>query len=762
MRFLRFAALGCIDKVDFVSTRPATMLLRLRLTAVVLAVLPFVGASAADLSLIPWPRSLTRQPGAFHLTAATPIICTGTNGTGCAIAAGRLREWVAKSRGLELSRSASSTSPAIVFRRTAALAGEGYRLTVEASAVTVESSGDAGFLYGAATLFQLATQQTGTAQSIDIPAVTIDDAPRFAWRGLMLDSVRHFQPPAAVKKLIDVMAWHKLNVLHWHLADDQGWRIEIKKYPRLTTTGAFRINAREGHYGGYYTQAQIRDVVAYAKERNITIVPEIEMPGHALAAIAAYPRLASVKHVPQHPSGDWGVFPYLYNVNDATFVFLENVLTEVMTLFPSPYIHIGGDEAPKDQWNASPQVQKRMRALGVADTKALQGYFTDRIGRFLLAHGRRPIGWDEILEGRPSPDAVVMSWRTVESAGEAADLGHDVVLSPAPTYYLDYCQAERPGEPTCRGPEIPLHDVYAFDPAPKGALERHLLGVQANIWTEHMPTPQAMFRAGFPRAAALAETGWSEAHDWNSFIARLPAEMDRYAAFDLPYAPVVFAVDVRAEPSPSGIRITLANQAKYGTLRYTLDGSEPAPNSSAYGAPFETAMPVMLKAAAFADEKRIGPVTSERLDPSSILRRTSWTMDQCTNDLPLAQRSRDGKVSMVNVMHPCWIYRQADLGSLKGLDVSVAPLSFNFQLMHDITKIPLDPKAPRGGELEIRRDDCNGPVLAALKLPKTRGYRTIHVVWAPQTGVHDICLNFVRRKVDPVWAIDWVQPLRKE
>jgi hexosaminidase len=760
MRFLRFAALECTDKVVFVSTRPATMLFRLRLTAVVLAVLPFVGASAADLSLIPWPRSVTREPGAFRLAAQTPIICTGTNDAGCAAAADRLRAWIGKGRGLTLSGAASG--PGIVFRRRAAPGGEGYRLTVTPSGITIDAASDAGFLYGAATLFQLATQQSGAADEVDIPAVTIDDAPRFAWRGLMLDSVRHFQPPAAVKTLIDTMAWHKLNVLHWHLADDQGWRIEIKKYPRLTTVGAFRVNAREGRYGGYYTQAEIRDIVAYAKVRNITIVPEIEMPGHALAAISAYPQLGSTKHIPKGPSGDWGIFPYLYNVNDTTFAFLDDVLTEVMALFPSPYIHIGGDEAPKDQWDASPAVQKRMRALGVSDTKVLQGYFTDRIGRFLVAHGRRPIGWDEILEGHPSPDAVVMSWRTVESASEAANLGHDVVLSPAATYYLDYCQAQRPGEPTCRGPAIPLRDVYAFDPAPKGALEKHLLGVQANAWTEHMPTPQAMFRAVFPRAAALAETGWSTEHDWNGFLTRLPAQFDRYAAFGVPYAPAVFAVDIAAEPSSSGARITLSNQANFGTLRYTLDGSEPSANSQVYVAPLETAMPATVKAATFADPKRISPIAVENLDTASILRRTSWTMDQCTNDLPLAQRSRGGTVSMVNVMHPCWIYRRANLGDWKGVDASVAPLPFNFQLMHDITKIPLDPKAARGGQLEVRRDDCNGPVLAMVKLPKTRYTKTIRATWAPQAGVHDICLNFVRRKVDPVWMIDWVQPLRKE
>lgn len=730
---------------------------RLRLTAVVLAVLPLFGASAAELSLIPAPRALTRGEGAFRLTEKTPIICTGTNDESCAFAASRLSAWIGQSRGLVL-KPGTATGPAIMFRRTAGLGGEAYRLTVTASSIEIAAASDAGLLYGAATLFQLATQQAGSAAAVDIPAVTIDDAPRFAWRGLMLDSVRHFQPPETVKQLIDAMAWHKLNVLHWHLADDQGWRIEIQKYPRLTAVGAWRTNARERRYGGYYTKDEIRDIVAYAKARGITIVPEIEMPGHALAVIAAYPKMGSTRRVPNGPSGDWGIFPYLYNVDEATFTVLEDVLTEVMDLFPSPYIHIGGDEAPKDQWEASAAVKRRMKALGIADTKALQGYFTDRIGRFLSKHGRRAIGWDEILEGHPSPDAVVMSWRSVESAGEAATRGHDVVLSPAPTYYLDYCQAARPGEPTCRGPQSTLRDVYTFDPAPTGALSKHLLGVQANIWTEHLPTPDAMFYAVWPRAAALAETSWSVSHDWSGFIARVPAELNRLSALGLPHSRAAFAVDAAV----SGTQVSLSNQAAFGTIRYTLDGSDPVAASPAYAAPFAVKLPVRLKAATFAGEERVSAITSRPLDAHAILKRTSWEMDQCTDDLPLAQRSRDGKVAMVNVMNPCWIYRGLDLGVVRGFDVSVAPLPFNFQLMHDIAKIPLHPKAARGGQLEIRRDDCTGPVLAVVKLPKTRGYKTVHAAIAPASGVHDVCLKFARRSVAPVWAIDWVQPLRKE
>jgi hexosaminidase len=738
------------------------MLLRWRVTAVVFAVLPLLGASAADLSLVPWPRALTRTDGSFRISAATPIVCHWTNGDGCAFAAKSLSASLARSRGLTLARDDRASDPAIVLRHSETPVGEGYRLTVTPAGIEIAASTDGGLYYGTVTLLQLATTEVGAAQQIDVPGVTIDDAPRYAWRGLMLDSVRHFQSPATVKALIDAMALHKLNMLHWHLVDDQGWRIEIRKYPRLTRIGAFRSNRRERHYGGYYTKRQIRDIVAYARARNITIVPEIEMPGHALAPIAAYPRLGSVKRIPQGPTGDWGIFPYLYNVDDATFAFLEDVLSEVMALFPSPYIHIGGDEAPKDQWNASPGVQKRMRTLGIADTRVLQGYFTNRIGRFLLAHGRRPIGWDEVLEGHPSPDVVVMSWRAVDSASEAADRGHDVVLSSAPRYYLDYCQAERAGEPPCRGPQATLRDVYAFDPSANSALDKHLLGVQANIWTEHLPTAPAVFYAAFPRAAAVAETGWSSQRDWPGFLSRLPALFERYRTLGIGYSDVIFAVDAATEKTASGVKINLANQAGFGTIRYTLDGAVPTVASPAFTAPFGVTLPVTLSAATFVDGKQVGRITRERLDVRSILRRTSWTMDQCSNDLPLAQKTRDGKVAMVNVMNPCWIYRAADLGTWRGFETSVAPLPFNFSILQDIKKIPLFPHAVPGGQLEVRQDSCTGPLLAVAKLPKTRGSRTLRVALPSGVGVHDLCLLFARRIVDPVWAIDWVQPLLKE
>jgi hexosaminidase len=753
----RFAGFGGADIVCGALIRPANMFPRLRWTAVVLSVLPVIGAAASDLGVIPAPRAVTQGEGAFHVTATTPVACADAADHGCSFAAGMFVSLVDGVKGPVLGRG--TAGPAIRFLRTAAPSGEGYRIAIAPDGVRVEAASDAGLFYGAVTLFQLATQNADKEPVL--PAVTIEDSPRFAWRGLMLDSARHFQPVGTVKALIDVMAWHKLNVLHWHLADDQGWRIEIKKYPLLTKVGAFRTNAREGRYGGFYTQDQIREIVAYAKARNVTIVPEIEMPGHALAAIVAYPKLGSVKRVPKTPSGDWGIFPYLYNVNEPTFGFLENVLTEVMALFPSEYIHVGGDEAPKDQWIASPSVQQRMHALGIRNEKDLQGYFSARIARFLQAHGRRMIGWDEILEGNPPASAAVMSWRTVAAAGEAAATGHDVVMSPAPTLYFDYCQALRAGEPTCRGMATSLKDVYSFNPEPQGALKDHLLGVQANLWTEHMPYAASVEYAAFPRADALAEIAWSGAQDWNGFLARLPAQFERYRALGYAWSDAAFAVDIKAGPVSGGARIALSNQTGFGTIHYRTDGKPPTAADPLYAGPFDVRMPVSLTAVAFQDGTPLARVSTAAVDSTSILRRDSWSMEQCTNDLPLAQRSGT-VVSFVNVMHPCWIYRGLDLGAARGLQISLGPLPFNFQLMHDIKKIPLDPKAPRGGALEIRADTCSGPLLATVKLPKTRGFRTVSAALAPHAGVHDICLNFQRRKVGPVWAIDWVQPLRKE
>ncbi|MGH8189553.1 MAG: beta-N-acetylhexosaminidase, partial [Steroidobacteraceae bacterium] len=449
---------------------------------------------------------------------------------------------------------AASETPSIDFRLSAgegALGEEGYSLVVSPERIVVSARAPRGLFYGAITLWQLVTAQKPAAR-IEVPAVTLTDSPRFAWRGLMLDSARHYQSPEFIKRFIDAMALHKLNVLHWHLTDDQAWRLEIKKYPKLTSVGAWRVPAGQAaledidpvtgkprRYGGFYSQEQVRDVVAYAAARHITVVPEIEMPGHASAPVAAYPELGAGAPLSQVPA-DWGVYQNLFNVEESTFAFLEDVLDEVIALFPSEYVHVGGDEAVKDQWHASARVQARMRELGVENEAALQSYFIKRIEKFLNGRGRRLIGWDEILEGGLAPNATVMSWRGLDGAIAAASAGHDAVLTPWPTLYFDnrpFDSAAPPG----RGAVIGAQDVYRFDPAPAAlneAQRRHIIGVQANVWTEHIRTEERVEYMTFPRAAAIAEVGWSAANriDWTSFSQRLPAQLARYAALGIGFA----------------------------------------------------------------------------------------------------------------------------------------------------------------------------------------------------------------------------------
>jgi hexosaminidase len=675
---------------------------RLRLSAVAIVILPLLSISrtlAADesLSLIPQPAQVERSPGQFRLSGDTPIVCPKGDRS-CGWIANYLSDLIERPTGSRRAHHNHSASGpgAIRFERTAVSAiREGYRLAVTPDSVTISAGTDAGLFYGAVTLWQLASQKP--SGPVDIPAVTITDAPRFSWRGLLLDSARHFQSPAFIKSFIDAMALHKLNVLQWHLTDDQGWRLQIRRYPRLTSVGAWRRDAAGRRYGGFYTQAQVRDIVTYARRRNVTIVPEIEMPGHALAAIVSYPKLGSAPHPPRVVSDDWGVFPWLYNVDDQAFAFLKNVLTEVMAMFPGRYIHVGGDEAVKDQWNASPRIADRMQRLHLKDADALQAWFIARIGRFLDAHHRRMIGWDEILSSDLPPDAAVTSWRTIETAVQAAEQGHDVVLAPSPILYFDNCQVRAPSRP-CRGTLVTLKDVYGFDPIPPGlptADQAHVLGVQANLWSEYMDRDDRVARAAFPRAAALADVAWSPAgpHDWPGFVSRLLVQRARYSRLGIPFSDEAFATESSAPPVP------------------------PSPE------------------------------------------RKSFEMEQCTNDLPLALESRDSVV-MVNVMNPCWIYRQIDLKDINAFDFDITHFPFKFQIGKDIAKIPLFPEAAAEGQLEVHLDSCTGERLAVQPLSKNT-VATLHVKVPPNQGVHDLCFLFARRGVDPVWAIDRVRPVKE-
>ena len=416
---------------------------------------------------------------------------------------------------------------------------EGYRLRIEPRGVTIVGR-PAGLFYGAQSVLQLAAARSGA--TFVLPAAEIQDQPRFPYRGLHLDTSRHMFPVKFLKRYLDWMARYKLNRFHWHLTDDQGWRIEIKQYPRLAEVASMRKETLVGHapqstrydgkpYGGFYTQEQIREVVAYARERFITVIPEIEMPGHSLAALAAYPELACTAG-PFETATTWGVFKDVYCPKENTFQFLENVLTEVMELFPSSYIHIGGDEVQKDRWKESPAAQAVIRREGLKDESDLQSYFIRRMERFINSKGRRMIGWDEILEGGLAPDATVMSWRGEDGGIAAARQGHDVIMTPDAYLYFDHYQGDRNQEPLAIGGMLPLDKVYSYNPAPaalRADEKQHILGAQANVWTEYIADSRQVEYMLFPRLFALAEVVWSpqENRTYRDFINRVPPQLAR-------------------------------------------------------------------------------------------------------------------------------------------------------------------------------------------------------------------------------------------
>ncbi|HEX6747430.1 MAG TPA: beta-N-acetylhexosaminidase [Longimicrobium sp.] len=420
---------------------------------------------------------------------------------------------------------------------------EGYRLSVTPERVDLSAATVRGLWNAVQALDQLVVRDGRGGRGIAIPAVEIEDAPRFGWRGMHLDVSRHFFPISFIKKYIDLLAMYRFNTFHWHLTDDQGWRLQIRRYPRLTEVGAWRRETRIGHalaepelydgtpHGGFYTQDEVRAVVEHARLRGVTVVPEIEMPGHSRAALAAYPELACTPG-PFEVATSWRTQEDILCPGEATFEFLENVLSEVMELFPSPYIHVGGDEAIKSRWRRSPVAQEVIRREGLRDEMELQSWFIRRIERYLNAHGRRLVGWDEILEGGLAPNATVMAWRDVEHGIEAARQGHDVVMTPEFPVYFDHYQGDPAGEPLAIKGLTTLADVYAFEPVPPGLTPdeaRHVLGAQANLWTEYVATPEHAEYMVLPRMLALAEVLWSppESRDWASFQARLPAHLRR-------------------------------------------------------------------------------------------------------------------------------------------------------------------------------------------------------------------------------------------
>jgi hexosaminidase len=422
---------------------------------------------------------------------------------------------------------------------------ETYSLTVTPERILIVSTEPRGLFYGVQSLSQLLPPEVVLKKTLDnygwfVPGISIQDAPQYLWRGLHLDVARHSYPIEFLKKFIDLMALHKLNIFHWHLTDDQGWRLEIKKYPRLTEVGAFRkatplpedkYTSDNTPYGGYYTQEEVRELVAYAAERFITIVPEIEMPGHALAALATYPELGCQGQ--GYEVGEWwGMQDEVFCAgNEMTYSFLEDVLREVFDLFPSEFIHIGGDECPKTRWQSCPKCQEKIKRKKLQDENELQSYFIRRVEQFLLDNGRRLIGWDEIMEGGLAPNAAVMSWRGTQGGIDAAKAGHDVVMTPTTHCYFDYYQSKKiENEHPAIGGYLPLEIVYQFDPVEGVPADKtsHVLGAQGNIWTEYMPTSEIVEYMAYPRASALAEILWNgKGENYAEFLSRLSRLLQR-------------------------------------------------------------------------------------------------------------------------------------------------------------------------------------------------------------------------------------------
>lgn len=574
---------------------PRSVLVHVLVLVLVLVLAP--SPLHAQQPLIPLPARAVMQPGAFHIDEKTSILVD----TAEAIATA---EYLAALIG----QASPFTPPVVRFaggqpprncillslRRPAeAMNPEGYVLRVSPGSIILTAPATAGLFYGVQTLRQLfparfesafmhRSAARDTVRGWDVSCCMIQDAPRFAWRGLLLDCCRHFMDVEFVKRTIDLIAQLKMNRLHWHLTDDQGWRVEIRAHPALTEIGAWRMEKDGTRYGGFYTQEQIREVVAYAAARHVTVVPEIEMPGHALAALAAYPQL-SCTGGPFEVASEWGVFKDIYCAGtEETFAFLEEVLTEVMALFPSEYIHIGGDEAPKFQWERCARCQARMAAEGLADEHALQSWFIARISRFLNAHGRKLIGWDEILEGGLAPGATVQSWRGMEGATAAATAGHNAIVSPTSHAYFDYPVSS-----------IDLETVYSFDPVPaalKPSEAKHILGGECNMWTEH--APQALVESKvYPRILAMADVLWTPAAQrrYGDFHRRVQAYYPRLDTLGVRYgfeAPAV-RFDVRRDSAARVLVVGLKSGQPGLQLRYIAPGeSGPA---EAYASPLHLA-----------------------------------------------------------------------------------------------------------------------------------------------------------------------------
>ncbi len=598
------------------------------------------------ISIIPRPEKMSIREGNFELNSKTAILTEDGNKE-----MQKLGEYLAKiinnatAFNIQVSdvSEAKSIDNVIILTSNLSddnLGDEGYKLHVDPKKITIQSNKPAGVFYGIQSLLQLMPNEIlvkkNDGQGIDwkIPCLYIYDKPQYSYRGMHLDVSRHFFPKEFIKKFIDLMAMYKMNVFHWHLTDDNGWRIEIKQYPELTDICAWRVDhedqpwrgreqAKPGEkatYGGFYTQEDIKEVIEYANEKNIEIIPEIEMPGHSSEIFAAFPELSCRgKKLEVQTGSYWPNTDVLCAGNEKTFGFLENVLSEVAELFPSDYIHIGGDEADKTRWKACKKCQKRIKDQGLHDEEELQSYFIKRIEKFLNSKDKKLIGWDEILEGGLAPEATVMSWRGVDGGIEAAKQGHDVIMTPTSHCYFDYYQADPEFQPEAIGGFTTLKKVYSFDPTPpvlNDEEQKHVLGAQGNIWTEYISTPEHAEYMSVPRMIALAEVVWTpkKRQNWARFIKRLNNHYNRLDILDVNYCEGSYKIEINSKADTSGrFFVELESEIYDSEIHYTTDGSVPDINSPLYSKAFDIETTTTIKAGFFKDGNLIEKISEKTI-----------------------------------------------------------------------------------------------------------------------------------------------------
>ncbi|PID58680.1 MAG: beta-N-acetylhexosaminidase [Ignavibacteriae bacterium] len=579
------------------------------------------------INIIPQPKEIKLNQGKFKISGSTKISFDKEfNDIDKVI--NYLNNFFNKSCGFQLETSNEDVAKNFIHLKYDKTIPhkEGYNFISTKDGITISASNSQGIFYGVQTLLQLLPYKIYSQEQTNFtPAVAwveIKDEPRFNYRGGHLDVGRYFVNVENIKKYIDYLAMHKMNKFHWHLTEDQGWRVEIKKYPKLTTISSQRKESMQDGkpHGGFYTQEEIKDIVKYAADRFITVIPEIEMPGHSLAVLAAYPELSCTGETFEVGT-EWGVYDDVYCAgNEKTYKFLENVLDEVIELFPSEYIHIGGDECPKVRWEKCKKCQAKIKREKLKNEHELQSYFIQRMEKYLLSKGKKIIGWDEILEGGLAPQATVMSWRGEKGGIEAAKQKHDVIMTPTSYCYFDYYQGNPENEPLAIGGYLTLSKVYSYNPIPKELTEdegKYILGTQANVWGEYLPTFKNVEYMLMPRLSALSEVCWTplDKKDFNSFTDRLNTQLDRYDELNINYAKSAYNVNISSKfiEETKSLQITMETELPNLDIYYTLDGTEPSKESNKYTKPFALKESANIQAVSYQNNKRLSNITNRKV-----------------------------------------------------------------------------------------------------------------------------------------------------